>query len=120
MTLDWTKPTLEQASEAGIDLEETEVVLAAECVWLKELVEPFVDTVMKILNGKHRPRCYCCYRDRAVTESKTFAGMQMVVDAFEARGCHVKLDQRLPPLLLSNGASYGPGQDILLYQIWLA
>ena len=26
-------------------------MLAAECVWLKELVEPFVDTVMKILSG---------------------------------------------------------------------
>ncbi|EKX42104.1 hypothetical protein GUITHDRAFT_74296, partial [Guillardia theta CCMP2712] len=54
MTLDWTKPTLEQASEAARACTQRLAgaeMLAAECVWLKELVEPFVDTVMKILNG---------------------------------------------------------------------
>ena len=144
-----------QARAAGVDLSKVEVVLAAECVWLKELVEPFVDTVLGILQAAQRdtPRagakegsnggaatgpaaapastasdrecaneqreraavCYCCYRDRAKESSETFAGMAMVVAAFESRGCEVVLEQRLPPLeQVSLG---GGGGDILLYRI---
>ena len=39
--------------------------------------------------------CYCVYRDRAKDESTTFAGMQMVIQQFESRGCAVNLTMRL-------------------------
>lgn len=38
--------------------------------------------------------CYCVYRDRAKDESTTFAGMKMVIDQFETRGCAVNLTMR--------------------------
>ena len=42
-TLDWYRPLVEQS--VPLDPMEADVVLAAECVWLKELVEPFIATV---------------------------------------------------------------------------
>ncbi|KAJ1476795.1 hypothetical protein T484DRAFT_1964822 [Baffinella frigidus] len=97
--LDWTQPPLPQAEAAGVDLGSTEVILAAECVWLKDLVEPFVDTVLAVLAGRERPVCHCCYRDRAKEGSKTFAGMAEVVEEFEKRGCSVVLHRRSEPAL---------------------
>ena len=148
-------------------------MLAAECVWLQELVEPFVATVLGVLEaaqeggrrasvgasacagdwvsgepshglqppqghraagreeveggaeeewdasgGRDAAVCYCCYRDRAKDSSATFAGMAMVVEAFESRGCSVVLEQRLPPL--EQAGLGGGGGDILLYRIQLS
>ena len=45
IAIDWTKDLDQQAKEAGIDPCDCDVVLAAECVWLVELVSPFVKTV---------------------------------------------------------------------------
>jgi hypothetical protein len=55
--------------------------------------------------------CYCVYRDRAKDESTTFAGMQMVIQQFESRGCAVNLTMRLdirPVVLNSKVLSSGP------------
>jgi len=55
---------------------------------------------------------------RAQQESSaTFAGMAMVVEAFETAGCKVVLDKRLPPL--EQALLGGGGGDILLYRIQL-
>merc|ERR1712167_202475 len=112
-----------------VDLGNVDLVLASECVWLQELVQPFVNTVLGILeaartarathaqestgaSARHPAVCYCCYRDRAKESSATFAGMAMVVQAFESAGCIVVLDKRLPPL--EQALLGGGGGDILL------
>jgi len=48
MAIDWTKGVDEQAEVAGQEPCDCDVVLAAECVWLVELVEPFVKTVSEL------------------------------------------------------------------------
>eukprot|EP00802_Teleaulax_amphioxeia_P010991 Tamp_11021.p2 GENE.Tamp_11021~~Tamp_11021.p2 ORF type:complete len:228 (-),score=47.46 Tamp_11021:948-1631(-) len=134
MALDWTMDLAAQARAAHVDLGKVDLVLAAECVWLQELVQPFVSTVLGILEAagaaravhaqegtgaaaSHPAICYCCYRDRAKESSATFAGMAMVVEAFETAGCKVVLDKRLPPL--EQALLGGGGGDILLYRIQL-
>jgi len=113
MALDWTRDIDEQAAQAAIEPWDCDVVLAAECVWLAELVHPFVTTVLRLLSGRNGV-CYCIYRDRAKQESQTFAGMQMVVEDFESGGCNVELLHRLAPDLQK-----GPGNDVLVYRISL-
>jgi hypothetical protein len=134
MALDWTVDLAAQARAADVDLGKVDLVLAAECVWLQELVQPFVSTVLGVLEAagaaraahvqeaacapaSHPPVCYCCYRDRAKETSVTFAGMAMVVEAFESTGCVVVLEKRLRPL--EQAFLGGGGGDILLYRIQL-
>ena len=40
MALDWTMDLAAQARAAHVDLGKVDLVLAAECVWLQELVTP--------------------------------------------------------------------------------
>ena len=82
--LDWWKPIEEQRGEN--DPREAEVVVAAECVWLRELIEPFVKTVLALLRGPQRPRCVLAFRDRSTETSETFSSLKLVVGAFETAG----------------------------------
>mmetsp|Transcript_13187 Transcript_13187/g.30979 ORF Transcript_13187/g.30979 Transcript_13187/m.30979 type:complete len:299 (+) Transcript_13187:28-924(+) len=122
-TIDWMVPLDAQAKAASVDLSGVEVVLAAECVWLVELVSPFVDTVLHLLQGAASKRavCYCCYRDRAKANSTTFVGMAAVVDAFKAAQCEIELQQRVPAdKVKGEGGRPAPeGGDMLLYSIRL-
>jgi hypothetical protein len=86
IALDWTEPVV---SVGLVDPTEAEVILAAECVWLAELVPPFVATVSALLRGPNRPWCLLCYRDRADEESATFVHMEAVVTQFQTAGCTV-------------------------------
>jgi len=61
-------------------------VLAAECVWLADLVEPFVATVVALLNGPRRPACVLAFRERAKEDSVAFSSLETVADTFAARG----------------------------------
>lgn len=64
---------------------------------------------------------FVCARDltehKLQDDSSTFAGMAMVVEAFESSGCAVVLVKRLPPL--EQAGLGGGGGDILLYRIQL-
>jgi hypothetical protein len=91
--LDWYRPLSEQASPD--DPRQAELVLAAECVWLRELVPPFVETVVSLLNGPRHPMGVLAFRERAKADSATFSSLSEVVDAFRARG--VTLVERGPP-----------------------
>lgn len=88
--LDWYADVAAQS--APNDPRSAEVVLAAECVWLKDLVEPFVTTVLALLAGA-RPAAVCvlAFRERAKETSTTFASGAAVIAVFEARGCAVSL-----------------------------
>ena len=80
----------EQLAAAAADPREAEVILAAECVWLKELVTPFVETVLALLQGPHRPCCLLCFRERAKEGSASFTAGAAVMAEFGARGCEVR------------------------------
>lgn len=53
--LDWTLAIEEQVDPGGPDARHADVILAAETVWLEELVDPFVHTVLDILKGRSIP-----------------------------------------------------------------
>lgn len=84
------RPVEEQLAAAAADPREAEVILAAECVWLKELVTPFVETVLALLQGPHRPCCLLCFRERAKEGSASFTAGAAVMAEFGARGCEVR------------------------------
>ena len=82
--LDWWRPLGEQASPN--DPCDADLVLAAECVWLRELVDPFADTVVALLQAPKRPACVLAFRERAKEGSQTFSSLGEVLDAFASRG----------------------------------
>ena len=59
-------------------------------MWLKELVEPFVDTVLTLLRGPRRPFCLLCFRERAKEGSASFTAGSAVIAEFGARGCEAR------------------------------
>ncbi len=72
------------------DPRDCSVVLAAECVWLKELVPPFVRTVTAILSCAHRPVCILAFRERANLDTSAFSSAASVLAAFDAAGCEAR------------------------------
>lgn len=89
--LDWERPVDAQREFNGDnDPLDAEVVLAAECVWLAELVEPFVRTVLALMRGPRHPPCVLAFRDRSKAESTTFSSADSVVARFVAAGCDVQ------------------------------
>lgn len=61
MTLDWMKCVSTQSEAAGQDLSQTDYVIAAEVIWLQEILQPFVDTLAYILRQPHQPVCFMTY-----------------------------------------------------------
>jgi hypothetical protein len=85
--LDWFEPLGASVPPAQPnDARDAEVVLAAECVWLQELVPPFVETVVGLLGGPNKPVCIIAFRERAKEDSSSFSSLSAVIDAFRARG----------------------------------
>lgn len=82
--LDWMRPVGEQL--APCDPRDADVILAAECVWLQELVDPFVETVCALLRSPRRPVCVLVFRERAVATSQAFTRCAAVVAEFGRRG----------------------------------
>ena len=88
--LDWYKRVDEQATPN--DPRECDLILAAECVWLRELVEPFVETVVALMRGPKKPKCILAFRERAKAESTTFSSLATVAETFRERGVTIKED----------------------------
>ena len=87
--LDWFKPVpedLRPTLHAGLDY-----VLASEVVWLAELVEPFVTTLVALLELPSRPVGLVVCRERATAASQTFAHLSDVLTLLEENGCSVTL-----------------------------
>ena len=105
--LDWTKDV--DAQLAANDPRDADVLLAAECLWLRELVEPFADTVLELMRGARERRgvemlCVLSFRDRSRREvgggggggEGVFIGVKEIVDTFVGRGCGCRLLHRCP------------------------
>mmetsp|Transcript_31806 Transcript_31806/g.38462 ORF Transcript_31806/g.38462 Transcript_31806/m.38462 type:complete len:309 (-) Transcript_31806:55-981(-) len=93
--LDWRKPLKDQVA-AGNDPCKASVILAVECIWLKELVQPFVDTVVQVMQGPSKPECFMINGNRGKEDSKTFATMDGIKEAFEGSGCIVETIHERP------------------------
>ena len=100
-----------------------DVILSAESVWLKELVEPFAnafallmqraggDTIVSSASESSSPPLgLICCRDRSSNDSRTFARPSDVVDALQSRGCSLTL-------LFREESLEDPGRDLLFYQV---
>lgn len=89
--LDWTVPIDKQELSLRVDPFQAEVILAAEAIWLIELVEPFISTALRLMNGPHRPALYLSFIDRAKSESQVFASREIVIQGFRnERGCSIE------------------------------
>jgi len=106
--LDWTRPVRDQLSGVAAC---PDVVLAAECVWLAELVEPFADAAAALLLGHSQqgqlpeddekssrpeehllsslpvPVLFLSSRERAKAGSASFAHVNAALSALASRGC---------------------------------
>ena len=86
-----------------------DLIIAAECLWLRELVDPFCDTVVTLLrpNGSAKA-CVLSFRDRSFKETSSdedltkkniggaFVPVADVIAAFEARGCRWETLAKIP------------------------
>lgn len=116
--LDWTKSIdVQSPSDDNMlyhDPRRAEIILAAECVWLRDLVLPFVNTVIQLMHGQYRPKCILSFRDRSddSLEDGAFAGVKEVVQEFEVRGCIQRTIHQAP--------TEDEGKMCIVYEITLA
>mmetsp|Transcript_38779 Transcript_38779/g.76855 ORF Transcript_38779/g.76855 Transcript_38779/m.76855 type:complete len:346 (+) Transcript_38779:68-1105(+) len=101
--LDWTRPVSDQLQGPSWY---PDVILAAECVWLAELVEPFADAAAALLHRREycgavdesqgdafltltmlRPVLFLSSRERAKAGSTTFSRVHSALSALAARRC---------------------------------
>lgn len=108
--LDWVRPVREQA--APLDFADADIILAAETVWLKELIEPFVVTVVSLLSSPKRPPCYLSYHNRGTEQSVTFATTGELLDSLRAHGCAVDL--------ITEGVPPRAGISCVMYRVTLS
>ena len=104
-------------------------IIAAECLWLRELVQPFCETVVSLLrpNGSAKA-CVLSFRDRSskdATEDEkdealsrkeeekgAFVPVANVIAAFETRGCSWKTLAKIP-------SAEDEGYHVHVFQIYV-
>ncbi|EDQ92459.1 uncharacterized protein MONBRDRAFT_5028 [Monosiga brevicollis MX1] len=115
--LDWTVSLEKQFPLQEGHPADADVLIGAETVWLKELIEPYVVTVVALLEA-HRQRhgtemaCYMCYRNRGTQTSTTFATTEELMAALRERGCVVTT-------VAEGVTEYAPDSLCTIYQIAL-
>ena len=114
--LDWTVPIEQQvlcdADGRSNDPREAEAIIACEVIWLKELVEPYVSTVLAIMRGPRRPSCYMSYTHRGTATSTVFANEDDVMGAFRRHGCTIRD--------LGMNSRTSDGEEVVAWMITLA
>ena len=99
-TLDWGEPIPERPfGRSEVRFSDADLIIAAECVWLRELLPPFAATASTLLrNGA--AEMILSVRDRSSTEDassgKAFAHTNEVVREFENAGCALTTLHRQP------------------------
>ena len=99
-TLDWDEPIPERPfGGSDVRFSDADLIIAAECVWLRELLPPFAATASTLLrNGA--AEMILSVRDRSSTEDassgKAFAHTNEVVREFENAGCALTTLHRQP------------------------
>ncbi len=99
-TLDWGEPIPERPfGRSDVRFSDADLIIAADCVWLRELLPPFAATASTLLrNGA--AEMILSVRDRSSTEDassgKAFAHTNEVVREFENAGCALTTLHRQP------------------------
>lgn len=88
LPLDWLSPV--DAQLADIQLPSGLVVLAADCVWHADLLEPFVRTAVDLFRRSTGACAYIASWERAKPGSTVFVPTALVAAAFESAGCSVR------------------------------
>ena len=115
-TLDWFDPIPETpfGGEHNENFYDAEVILAAECVWLRDLVPAFVETNRALLSRGVEKELILSFRDRSSTDDaasgKAFAGYREVVRAFEDAGHVCEVLQRTASI-------EDVGKEIIIYRV---
>ena len=86
--LDWLLPL--EAQRHPVDVFAAEIVLAAECAWLEELVDPFVATLAALLAPRRASVCIFAFRERARASSTCFVSGEEVLRRLGRAGCDVR------------------------------
>eukprot|EP00756_Hemistasia_phaeocysticola_P006946 Hpha_TRINITY_DN14061_c0_g1::TRINITY_DN14061_c0_g1_i1::g.44374::m.44374 len=95
MPLDWNVGVGEQGGDGCCPLE-AEVVMAAEVVWLDELIEPFANTAAALVQGGKDVELILVCRNRATAKSASFAPISKAVEAIRSRGVELRELSRHP------------------------
>lgn len=117
-TLDWYDDIPENpfGNDQNVGFNDAEVILAAECAWLRDLVPAFVETNRALLSRGCEKELIVSFRDRSSTEDassgKAFASYREVARAFEDAGCVCEEIQRSASL-------EDEGKDIVIVSITL-
>eukprot|EP00039_Didymoeca_costata_P003877 m.70263 g.70263 ORF g.70263 m.70263 type:complete len:194 (+) comp12121_c0_seq2:545-1126(+) len=114
--LDWTVSVDKQVFH-GNDPRDAEIVLALECVWLVELVTPFVNTVCSLLDAGTCRECLLCHRDRSGSESETFIPASVLTKEFADRGYEIQELQSFTPSEFCKDKCTIPSRPINLYSV---
>ncbi len=110
IALNWEKPmacyqlTASEKEEDAID-----VIIAAECIWLADLLDCFCETLNILFEREKKlrsrtPNCYICCRDRSSKESKMkiFASEEMVEAAFRRHALAFDVMREFPSTIEKN------------------
>uniref|UniRef100_A0A0G4HYQ2 Methyltransferase small domain-containing protein n=1 Tax=Chromera velia CCMP2878 TaxID=1169474 RepID=A0A0G4HYQ2_9ALVE len=97
LPLDWKKDVREQVASfsdlKAADFASVETILAAECVWLKELLQPFVRTLKSLLMlCENAPLCLVSFVERGREGSETFTTRAEFLTALTDAGCTTSLE----------------------------
>lgn len=98
--------------DSALTFRDADILIAAECVWLRELLLPFVTTSSTLLRGGVR-ELILSVRDRSSTDDassgKAFPHTNEVVREFESTGCSVEA--------LHRQRSEDEGKEIVIFRI---
>eukprot|EP01134_Creolimax_fragrantissima_P004916 CFRG4916T1 len=95
MALDWAIDVASQVKDN--DPRDADIILAADTVWLRELIHPFVATAVALMSGPRRANLYLAFRDRSSETSTVFAGSTELFDCFRENKCDVTILDRIDP-----------------------
>ena len=68
-----------------------EVIVASDCVWLRELVPPFCNTLATLLGAREGCVAYAAQLERASQDSETFASTEYLLTCMRQLGLTVRL-----------------------------
>ncbi|KNC79037.1 hypothetical protein SARC_08563 [Sphaeroforma arctica JP610] len=95
MSLDWMTDVALQVIDN--DPRDADLILAADTVWLCELIEPFVTTCVTLMKGPKNPPLYMTFRDRSTDKSTVFAGSDELFECFRRNNCEVNVLDKIDP-----------------------
>lgn len=76
MGLYWGRPLSSYFTAERPKGDEIKLILAAECVWLKELLDPFLSTTQELLDANPQAYMVLAFVDRSTPKSTVFASRQ--------------------------------------------